>query len=205
MPSRRRPPGDGVVRLAIFGGSFDPPHVGHLLAAQDAVDQLRLDRLVFVPAATQPLKSDRPATPPRQRLEMTRMLAGEDACFEVSSVEVDRGGVSFTVDTLEHFARAFPDAERFLLLGADVLASFGQWREPHRVVTLARPVILERAGDRPAELPAGVDASRLLHLPTRRVDVSSTEVRDRVGQGRSIRGFVPDGVAAYIARAGLYR
>lgn len=193
------------MRLAIFGGSFDPPHVGHLLAAQDAVDQLRLDRLVFVPAAIQPLKSDRPATPPHQRLEMTRLLAGEDACFEVSSVEVDRGGVSFTVDTLEHFAREFPDAERFLLLGADVLASFGQWREPHRVAALARLVILERAGDRPPELPAGMDAGHLLHLPTRRVDVSSTEVRERVGQGRSIRGFVTDGVAAYIAGAGLYR
>lgn len=193
------------MRLAIFGGSFDPPHVGHLLAAQDAFDQLALDRLIFVPAATQPLKADRAATDARQRLELVRLLAGEDARFQVSSVEVDRGGVSFTVDTLSHFAREFPDAERFLLLGADVLASFGQWREPHRVVALAHPVILERAGDQPPMLPAGLDAARLTHLPTRRVDVSSTEIRERVRQGRSIRGFVTDGVAAYIARAGLYR
>ncbi len=193
------------MRLAIFGGSFDPPHVGHLLAAQDAFDQLALDRLVFVPAATQPLKAGRAAADARQRLEMVRLLVQGDGRFEVSSVEVDRGGVSFTVDTLTHFAGELPGAERFLLLGADVLASFGQWREPQRVVELARPVILERAGDQPPMLPAGLDEARLTHLPTRRVDVSSTEIRDRVRQGKSIRGFVTDGVAAYIARAGLYR
>jgi nicotinate-nucleotide adenylyltransferase len=193
------------VRLAIFGGSFDPPHIGHLLAAQDAFDQLSLDRLILVPAATQPLKTGREATDAPRRLDMARLLVEGDSRFEVSSVEVDRGGLSFTVDTLAHFAREFPDAERFFLIGADVLASFGQWREPHRVVALARLAILERAGDQPPMLPSGLDERRLTHLPTRRVDVSSTDIRERVRQGRSIRGFVTDGVAAYIARAGLYR
>lgn len=191
------------MRLAIFGGSFDPPHVGHLLAAQDAFDLLRLDRLIVVPAAAQPLKGAA-TTPPASRLEMVRLTFGDDSRFEVSSVELDRGGVSFTVDTLEHFATRYPDADRFLLLGADVLATFAQWREPARVLALARPVILARVAGEPA-LPAGLGDSHPLRLDTRRIDVSSTEIRERVRSGRSIRGFVTERVAALIERDGLYR
>jgi len=193
------------MRLAIFGGSFDPPHVGHLLAAEDAIEQLTLDRVVLVPTATQPLKVGRAVATAEQRLAMARLLVEGDGRYEVSAVEVERAGLSFTVDTLEHFAAAYPEAERFLLLGADVLATFGQWREPERVLKLARTVVLERAGDPAAALPAGMDAKALMRLPTRRVDVSSTEIRRRVGNGKSIRGFVTDSVAAFIARAGLYR
>jgi nicotinate-nucleotide adenylyltransferase len=192
-----------LVRLAYFGGSFDPPHVGHLLAAQDAFDQLALDRIVLVPAATQPLKVGRSAASADQRLTMVRLLVEGDVRFEVSAVEVERAGLSFTVDTLQHFAAVHPAAERFLLLGADVLATFGQWREPERVLKLARPVVLERMGEHVPALPAGMDA--IMRLPTRRVDVSSTEIRERVRNGKSIRGFVTDSVAAFIASAGLYR
>lgn len=191
------------MRLAFFGGSFDPPHVGHLLAAQDAFDQLALDRLVVIPAATQPLKSAE-VTPAAHRLEMARLTFGDDPRFEVSDVEVRRGGVSFTVDTLEHFAARHPHAERFLLLGADVLATFGQWREPARVLALARPVVLVRHSDE-EEQPAELAGVRVLKLATRRVDVSSTEIRARVRSGMSIRGFVTDSVAALIERDGLYR
>ena len=191
------------MRLAFFGGSFDPPHVGHLLAAQDAFDQLELDRLVVIPAATQPLKSAE-VTPAALRLEMTRLTFGDDPRFEVSEVEVQRGGVSFTVDTLEHFAARHPQAERYLLLGADVLATFGQWREPERVLTLARPVVLVRHSDEAGET-AELAGARVLKLATRRVDVSSTEIRARVRSGKSIRGFVTDSVAALIERDGLYR
>lgn len=191
------------MRFAILGGSFDPPHIGHLLAAQDAFDQLALDRLIFVPAAVQPLKRAE-VTPEATRLEMVRRMVGDDPRFEVSDVEVRRGGLSFTVDTLEHFARLHPDAERFLLLGADVLATFGQWREPDRVLQLAQPVILVRQGGE-FPLPDALDHRRVLRLPTRRVDVSSTEVRERVRAGLSIRGFVTEGVAALIERDALYR
>ena len=200
------------MRLAIFGGSFDPPHVGHLLAAQDAFEELSLDRLIFVPTATQPLKVGRAAASAEQRLAMVRLLVDGDARFEVSSAEVERSGLSFTVDTLAHFAASYPSAERYQLAGADVLATFSQWREPKRILQLARLVVLERVGDLEREqqqgmpaLPAGVDVSAVLRLPTRRVDVSSTEIRERVRSGRSIRGFVTDSVAAYIARDGLYR
>ena len=191
------------MRLGIFGGSFDPPHVGHLLVAQDALDRLALDRLIVVPAAIQPLKGG-DAAPASARLEMARLTFSGDSRFEVSSLELDRGGVSFTVDTLEEVARRHPAAERFLLLGADVLSSFAQWRQPERVLALARPVVLARAGT-PVTLPEAFDATRLLSLDTRRVDVSSTEIRGRVRDGRSIRGFVTEAVAALIERDRLYR
>ena len=192
------------MRLGIFGGSFDPPHLGHLLAASDALEHLALDRIVCVPAATQPLKAGRSVANADQRLEMVRLLVEGDDRFEVSPVEVERKGLSFTVDTLEHFAAAHPSAERFLLVGADVLETFPQWRQPERVLQLARLVVLERAGDH-VSLPAGVDGAAVTRLPTRRIDVSSTEIRERVRAGRSIRGFVTDAVAAYIGRCGLYR
>ena len=193
------------MRLAIFGGSFDPPHVGHLLAADDAFEHLELDRIVFVPAATQPLKVGTAVAAAEQRVAMVQLLVNGDPRFELSTVEIERAGLSFTVDTLTHFAAAHPAAERFLLLGADVLATFAQWREPERVLQLAQLVVLEREGDGAAKLPAGVLSSAILRLPTRRIDVSSTEIRERVRQGKSIRGFVTDSVAAHIARSGLYR
>ena len=196
------------MRLAIFGGSFDPPHVGHLLAAEGAFEQLALDRIAFVPAATQPLKVGRASATAEQRVAMVRLLVGDDARFEVSTVEVERAGLSFTVDTLTHFAAAYPAAERFLLAGADVLATFAQWREPERILQLARLAVVERGWEgegRGPALPAGVDARAIVRLRTRRVDVSSSEIRERVRSGKPIRGFVTDSVAAYIARDGLYR
>lgn len=193
------------MRLAIFGGSFDPPHVGHLLAASDAFEQLSLDRIMLVPAATQPLKAGLAGATATQRLEMTRLLVEGDERFEVSSVEVDRGGLSFTVDTLMHFATRYPTAERFLLAGADVLGSFGQWREPERILELASLVLLERQSEDRAAVPVDLHGRALRQLSTRRIDVSSTEIRERVRAGQSIRGFVPEAVAAYIERGGLYR
>ena len=193
------------MRLAIFGGSFDPPHIGHLLAAGDAADQLQLARVIFVPAATQPLKAGRAVASAEQRLAMVRLLVEGDPRFEVSDVEVNRAGLSFTVDTLSHFAGQFPADERYLLLGKDVLGTFDQWKEPSRVVSLAHPVLLVRGDEREASLPAAMRGADVRRLQTRRLDVSSTEIRKRVQEGRSIKGFTTDGVAAYIARAGLYR
>lgn len=192
------------MRIAVFGGSFDPPHAGHLIAAGDACDQLELGRVLFVPAATQPLKVGRAAATAEQRLAMVRLLVAHDPRFEVSAFEVEQGGLSFTVNTLSHFASLHPADELYLLLGADVLESFGQWREPGRILQLARVVLLERQRNESA-LPAGLEWASVLRLPTRRVDISSTEVRERVRLGKSVRGFVTDDVAAYIARVGLYR
>jgi len=188
------------VRIGLLGGSFDPPHVGHLLTASDAVDALRLDRIVLIPAATQPLKQGQAGAAPEQRLAMTRLLAAADPRFEVDALEVERGGLSFTVDTLAAYATRFPGATLFFLVGADVLESLSRWREPERLRTLATLAVMQRGGEAPVALPEGMVA-----VATRRVDVSSTEIRARVRQGLPVRGFVTDPVADYIAAERLYR
>lgn len=201
------------MRLGIFGGTFDPPHVGHLLAASDATEQLALDRLIFIPAATQPLKAERSTASGHHRLAMVRLTIGDDPRFGADPVELDREGLSYSVDTLGDFARRFPLAERFFLVGADVLATFAQWREPRRVLELATLAVLTRRSETSdAPLPrregdglADDVAKHAMVVATRRFDVSSTEIRERVRTGRSIRGFVTDGVAEYISSHGLYR
>jgi nicotinate-nucleotide adenylyltransferase len=187
------------VRLGIFGGSFDPPHVGHLLVVTDALEALHLDRLVFVPAAVQPLKAAQAAAAPRHRLAMVRLLAGDDARFAVDPIEIEREGLSYTVDTVAAFAERYSEAERFFLVGADVLASFGEWREPEKVRRLATLAVMQRQGES-GPVPHGA-----VRVETRRVDVSSTEIRERVRTGRTIRGFVPEAVGAYIVGQLLYR
>jgi nicotinate-nucleotide adenylyltransferase len=205
---RQRPSGHPVacrplseaLRLGIFGGTFDPPHVGHLLVASDAIDQLGLDRLVFVPAAVQPLKTGVMAAvaSPADRLAMTELSVGDDPRLSVDPVEIDRGGLSFTIDTLSTFAQRAPGVERFLLLGADTWETFPRWRESEAVMRLATVVVLQRGEIAPP-------GNAPVVLATRRVDVSSTEIRARVRAGQSIRGFVPDAVRGYIERTGLYR
>lgn len=187
------------MRIGLLGGSFDPPHVGHLLTASDAVDALGLDRLVLVPAATQPLKQGQAGATPHQRLAMTRLLAQSDPRLEVDPVEIERGGLSFTVDTLADYAVRFPGAALYFLVGEDVLDSFSHWREPARIRELATVAVMRRGGE-PAALLEGMVA-----VETRRVDVSSTEIRARVRAGLPVRGFVTDAVADYIAAERLYR
>ena len=199
------------MRLGIFGGTFDPPHVGHLLAASDVFEQLALDRLLFVPAAIQPLKASRTTAPAAHRLAMVRLTIGPDPRFGVDSVELDREGLSYSVDTLREFARQFPSAELFFLVGADVLSTFAQWRDPHTVLELATlAVMTRRAENGTQELDDTISldaelARRMTRVATRRFDVSSTEIRERVRAGRSIHGFVTDAVAEYIGSHGLYR
>lgn len=190
-----------ATRIGVFGGTFDPPHTGHLLLALDAADALDLDRLLFVPAARQPLKQGLEMTPARHRVAMVTALAGADPRFAVDSSEADRGGLSFTVDTMRSLRAAHPDAEFFLLMGEDTAATLPQWREPEALAALAT-VAIARRGDATTPPP---DGFRVAWLPPRRVDLSATEIRARVRGGRSVRGFVPEAVAQYIASAGLYR
>jgi nicotinate-nucleotide adenylyltransferase len=197
------------MRLGVFGGSFDPPHVGHLIVGADAYEQLELDELVFVPAGTQPLKTDRQTAPAACRLAMVRLVVGDDPRFGVDPIEIERDGLSYTVDTLAAFAERYPAAERYFLAGADIVDTFHRWREPERVSRLARVAVLARrdgsSGSGEGEGRVALERAGAIFLPTRRVDVSSTEIRARVREGKSIRGFVPDPVIAYIERTGLYR
>lgn len=191
------------MRIGMLGGSFDPPHVGHLLIAVDACEGLGLDRLVFIPAAIQPLKVGQAGASAADRLEMVRRLVGDDPRFAVDAIEAERPGLSFSVDTVSAYAERYPGAERFFLVGADVVESFGLWREPDRIARLAQVVVVRR-GDG-AEVGAAVASHGFRQLETRRIDVSSTEIRARVRAGQSIHGFVPPAVADYIAAKGLYR
>ena len=188
------------MKLGLFGGTLDPPHVGHLLAASDAIEALQLERVVFIPNAAQPLKPRASAAPATDRLEMVRRLCQGDARFTCDAIEVDRGGLSFTVDTLRAYRARHPEAELVLLVGEDVAATFPHWKESSLVAELATVVVLTR--DAVATTgPVGV--GRRVH--TRRIDVSSTEIRARVAAGQPITGFVPPAVADYIAQHGLYR
>jgi nicotinate-nucleotide adenylyltransferase len=191
------------VRLGIFGGSFDPPHVGHLLVAIDAIEALSLNRLLLVPAAQQPLKKSGPIASSARRLAMLSAFADADPRMTIESLELDRGGVSYSVDTVDEIARRFPDWERFLLVGADAAATFAHWRAPERIAEQARIVVLRRGDEGQLDV-ASIPGDPQV-LPTRSVDVSSTEIRERVRLGRTIRGFVPGRVARYIEESGLYR
>ena len=189
------------MRLGILGGSFDPPHLGHLIPAIDAAESLGLDGIRFVPAWEQPFKVGRARATPEQRLEMTGRLVRGMPEFVVDRSEIEREGLSYTVDTVSLLAAANPMAELVLLLGADAYALFEQWREPERIRALASIAVLHRGGDAsPSQVAGPVQV-----LKTRRVDISSTELRARVADGRTIRGFTPDAVADYVAEHRLYR
>ena len=192
------------MRIGVFGGTFDPPHIGHLLVANDAREALELDRLIFVPAGAQPFKVDAPpvASGP-DRLEMVRLAVADDADYVVDDAEINRKGLSFTVDTLEHLSERNPAARLFLLIGEDVLAGFEKWRSPARIRELATLVAVSRGGL--AGSLADPATSAVLRVSTRRVDVSSTEIRERRRAGKSIKGFVPESVERFIDVRGLYR
>jgi nicotinate-nucleotide adenylyltransferase len=189
------------MRIGMLGGSFDPPHVGHLLIAVDSFEALALDKLFFIPASIQPLKAGQAGAPAAARVEMVRRLVEADPRFDVDPIEVNRPGLSFSVDTVAAYAERYPAAERFFLVGADVMETFDAWREPDRIAQLAEIVVVRRGDVAAPE----TGRERFRQLTTRRIDVSSTEIRARVRAGQSLHGFVSPEVAAYIASAGLYR
>jgi nicotinate-nucleotide adenylyltransferase len=194
-------------RIGIFGGTFDPPHVGHLLVAGDAAESLRLDRVLWIPAAQQPLKPATPGAGAMHRLRMVELTVAGDARHALEPAEVERGGLSYMVDTLQGLRGRNPGAELFLLLGADAWRTFGSWRDPARVLELATVALLVRDSEVKSAGAAEPGSSLLtpaVTLPTRRIDVSATEIRERVRAGLSIRGFVLEPVERYIAEHRLY-
>ena len=187
------------MRIGVLGGSYNPPHIGHLLIASDAFEALSLDRLLIVPAHLNPLKGFDSSSPSAsQRLEMVQLAFGNDPRFEVTSMEIDRGGLSYTVETLETLSAKTPGAELILLLGMDSFKSFGQWKHPERIRELAQLAVITR-GDSSVSMPEDVTP-----VTTRRIDVSSSEIRARIAAGRSIKGFVSESVESFIAAAKLY-
>lgn len=189
------------MRIGVFGGTFDPPHTGHVLVAGDACEALRLDQVVWVPVAIQPLKDAPPLAPASDRRRMVELAIQGDPRFSLDTVEMDRGGLSFTVDTLETLAARQPGAKLVLLVGADAWGSFDRWRDPERILAMAEVAVIARAGENPRTVLGHTPAV----VTARRVDVSSTEIRDRVRRGLPITGFVSDAVSDHITAAGLYR
>lgn len=183
----------------MLGGSFDPVHHGHLVVGMAVREALDADQVRLIPTAEQPFKVGQHRAGATHRARMLELATADDPTFEVDRVEVDRGGASYTVDTLRDLRRRFPDARLSLVIGSDAAALFQTWREPAAIRGMAEVVVHSRAGETP---PEGI-ADRVVAVP--RIDISSTAVRERVRSGRSIRYWVPDTVARYIAAQGLYR
>lgn len=197
------------MRLGILGGTFDPPHLGHLAVAQDACTRLGLDRVSFVPAAQPPHKLDAVRTPPALRMEMTRAAIAGDERFDALDIELERDGPSYTADTMRVLAGRMPETELFLLLGTDQFRELASWREPEVIAAIATLVVVPRGGvaaaDAIAEVRRAGLAVRATELDAVRMDVSSSDVRRRVARGEPIRYLVPDAVRAIIEREALYR
>jgi nicotinate-nucleotide adenylyltransferase len=198
-----------VARLGLLGGTFNPPHVGHLVCAQEALHALELDAVMLLPVAIPPHK-EAPDDPGAQaRLELCRLAARDEPGVDVSDLEVRRGGASYTVDTLRALHEAAPEDELTWLAGADMALSLPRWREPEAVLSLARFAVAERDGARREEIERVIASvggrESLVFLDVPRLDVSSSAIRARVAAGRPIRHLVPAAVAEEIAARRLYR
>jgi nicotinate-nucleotide adenylyltransferase len=196
------------LRVGIFGGAFNPPHLGHLVCAQEAMTQLELDRVVFMPVGEAPHR-EIPGDPGAEaRLEMVELAVADDERFETSRLELDREGPSYTADTLEQLAKESPDDELFLILGGDQAAALGAWHEPEKVLERATVAVFERVswgrnaiGIKIGRLP-GAERVRYLDMPL--MQVSSSAIRRRVSEDLPIRYLVPDRVEEYIRENNLY-
>ncbi|HLS26719.1 MAG TPA: nicotinate-nucleotide adenylyltransferase [Beutenbergiaceae bacterium] len=190
-------------RIGIMGGTFDPIHHGHLVAASEVADEFKLDEVVFVPTGTQPFKADRTVTLAEHRYLMAVIATASNPRFTVSRVDIDRGGVTYTIDTLRDLRKAYPDAELFFITGADALGQILQWKDAAELWRLAHFVGVTRPGHELSgkDLPEGEYS--LQEIPA--MAISSTDCRQRVTQNKPVWYLVPDGVVQYIAKHGLYR
>jgi nicotinate-nucleotide adenylyltransferase len=189
------------MKLGIYGGSFDPVHIGHLLVAQAAIEELGLDRLFFVPAAQSPFKSENKIAAAEIRLKLLRLaLAGKSNC-EIDAQEIRRGGISYSIETLRDYAKRFPAAKLFYLIGADNIAKLNEWREAGELATLAEFVAVPRPGETVAEFPKPFRGRILKGFP---VEISSSQIRARVKANLPVENLVPPFVAEAIHAAKLY-
>jgi nicotinate-nucleotide adenylyltransferase len=198
---------DDRPRLGILGGSFNPPHLGHLLVASDVCNYLDLERVVFVPAARPPHKTIDDDTPADARLEMTRLAIAGDRRFEVSSVEIDED-LTYTLDTVTAIRRRFDGHRLYFVMGSDSLLQFETWHQPSAILALCRLAVALRPGDDPREVDEvarGLGRGFAVVLQTAMIDVSSHDIRNRVRRGDPIRYLVPPAVEEFIAARRLYK
>ena len=189
------------MKLGLFGGSFDPVHLGHLLVAQAAMEELALARLFFIPAAQSPFKPERKPAPAPVRTQLLRLALAGKTNYEIDEQEIRRGGISYTVETLRDYARRLPHAELFYLIGADNAPKLNEWREANALAKLAEFVAIPRPGGLAANFPPPFRGRTLKGFP---LGVSSSEIRTRAKAGLPIDQFVPPAVAEAIRGAKLY-
>lgn len=200
------------MRIGIFGGSFDPIHLGHLILAEQCRQAARLDQVWLIPCAQQPLKQQPPIASNRQRCEMIELAIAGCQAFYLSKLEIERGEISYTVDTLKQIRLDQPDDELFFLIGADSLAQFANWKSPAEICELATPIIFNRPGESPIDLKSlseMVPEKRMSEIAdhqitSRLIDISSTEIRNRIAAKESIRFLLPRAVEKYIETQNLY-
>jgi nicotinate-nucleotide adenylyltransferase len=201
------------MRIGVFGGTFDPVHLGHLILAEQCREQARLDQVWFIPAYRPPHKQDQPVTPFHQRVEMLALAIAGHPAFRIDEIEKEHGGLSYTVQTLEELKRLHPADELFLIIGSDVLPDLPKWREPERILALVGLLVAARPGwdvwsaDR---VRAAVKLSpevplRMQVVQVPLIDNSSRDLRARAAEGRSLRYLVPRAVECYIEAHHLYR
>jgi nicotinate-nucleotide adenylyltransferase len=201
------------MRIGVFGGSFDPVHVGHLWIAEYALETLQLDEIRWIPAARSPLKPGGPVAANEDRLQMVRLALGGTDKHVVDDREIRRGDVSYTVNTIDEMTREFPGAELLLIIGSDSLATIGQWYQVTRLLQLAIPAVVRRGGEPEIDFsvldgltdPARIELFRRHVIPMPLIELSSSDLRSRVAEGRSIRFRTPRAVEAMIAAQGIYR
>ncbi len=201
MGAARRSSAD-IRRLGIFGGSFDPPHVGHLIVAQSAAEQLALDLVIFVPAYYPPHKIGNQQSSAADRLAMVKLAVRGNPRFEVSDLEVKRKGISYTVDTLQSFASRFENADLFFIIGGDSLSQFSTWKDPEEILNLAQLVVYPRTLSNIADVPGSLPRAHVLRGPM--LEISSSDIRLKVSHGESIRYLTTVEVARYVRSHRLY-
>ncbi len=188
-------------KIGLYGGSFDPVHSGHLLVASAAREELGLDRMFFIPAQQSPFKPDARPAPATERIRLLRLaLAGQSWC-EIDLQEIERGGVSYTIDTLRSYATRFPDTQLFYLIGGDHVRTLPNWRAAEELARLAEFVIIPRPGEERVEFPAGFRGQYLVGIP---FAVSSSQIRTRIRSRLPIDNLVPETVAEAIHNNRLY-
>lgn len=193
-----------AVKIGFLGGSFDPVHFGHLMAAQDAYEQHHLDRLIFVPAAQAPLKPNDVQSTAEERMAMLREAIAWDKRFEISDVELRRGGVSYTIDSARHFRALHPHDDLYWIIGGDQLPKLRFWRDIEALAQLVEFIFLERPGF-PVKARPDVPGLRLHRCDGHLLAISSTELRERTRRNLSLDYFVPHKAIVYIREHGLYR
>jgi nicotinate-nucleotide adenylyltransferase len=195
-------------RIGILGGTFDPPHIGHLILADYAVDALQLTRLLFVPAADPPHKQQEVKSPVGHRLAMLERVVQNDNRFGISRADVDRPGPHYSLDMVQIIQRQYPDAELYFVMGGDSLRDLPRWHQPAAFIRLCRLAVMRRPGDavqpdmHEAILPGLAERVVIIEAPL--IGISSTEIADRLSQGHSVRYLVPPAVWDYIVENNLY-